>query len=127
MDFNNENNMNEQVVETPVVDATPVETVEVAHVEEVATEEKKKASGQEIGALVCGILSILSCACCGLGIVLGIVALVLALMSKKKNPEGKLSGMAIAGLVCGIVGAIAGIGYLAIYGVGFAAGFAEYY
>lgn len=125
MDFNNENNVNEQVEETPVVEVAPVETVEGEVVVEATETPAKKKSGLEIGALVCGIISILSCACCGLGLVLGIVALVLAIMSKKKNAEGKFSGMALAGLICGIVGILCGGTYLLLYGVGFAAGLSE--
>lgn len=53
-----------------------------------------------VASMVTGILSLITCFIPGVGIVLGIIAIATA----KKDAEGKLPGMAIAGLVCGIVG-----------------------
>ncbi len=66
--------------------------------------EQKKTDGIGIGALICGILSLVCCCCCNVGFVPGIVAIILAVMSKKNDPEEKMSGMAKAGLICGIIG-----------------------
>ncbi len=65
-------------------------------------------NGFAIGSLVCGILGILCCCCCGSGSLLGIVGIILAIVSRGKN-GGKMSGLAIAGLVCSIVSIFAGV------------------
>ena len=72
-------------------------------------------NGMAIGSLVCGIVGILLCCCCGMGAILGIVGIVLAICSRKPN-GGKMSGMAIAGLVCSIIAILFGAGSL-IYSV----------
>ena len=53
-----------------------------------------------VSSMVLGILSLVFCWVPGIGIVLGIIAIANA----KKDEEGMLPGMAVAGLVCGIVG-----------------------
>lgn len=78
------------------------------------TAEAKQNNGLAIASLVCGIISIVLCCCCGLGVLLGIAGIVLAILSKK-NSGGKLSGLAIAGLICGIVGVVFGVGWLIYY------------
>lgn len=62
-----------------------------------------------IVSLVTGILSVLIGCCCNqyIAIILGVVAIVFAALSRKKN--GKFSGLAIAGLICGIVGTVFGV------------------
>ncbi len=93
MDFNNqENNQNVEVQQQP---ANP-------------------NNGFAIGALVCGIASILCCCGCGIGVIVGIAGIVMAILSKKDN-GGKLSGMALAGLICSIVGIVFGVGALIYY------------
>lgn len=67
-----------------------------------------------IAALVCGILSI---TCTGfLGIILGPTALGLGLRSRRiiteSNGWKKGDGMAIAGIVLGVIGVVASIVYL---------------
>lgn len=68
-------------------------------------------NGFAIGALVCGIVGILLCCCCGIGIVVGIAGIIFAILSKKYN-GGKISGMALAGLICSAVAIVFGAGYL---------------
>lgn len=63
--------------------------------------------GYSIASLVCGILGILCCCCSWLGIACAIAGIVLGIISINKNCEGK--GMAIAGIVCGGVGAFIGL------------------
>lgn len=72
-------------------------------------------------ALVFGILSILTCCCYGVvAIILGIVGIVMAVMAKKDN-MGQFPGMAIAGLVCSIIGILLGIGYWILFFIGISA------
>ena len=65
--------------------------------------------GLGIGALVCGIISVVFC-WVGYGafitLILGIVAIVLAVKAGKMAPGGHRSGMATAGLVLGIIGVV---------------------
>lgn len=65
--------------------------------------------GFAIASLVLGIISILTCCCCLLGLLLGILGLIFALVSKK----GKTwDGMIIAGLICSIVGMVLSLGFM---------------
>ena len=70
---------------------------------------KKQTDVMAIISLVCGILAIIMLCCCYyLSFPLGIAGVVLAIISRSKN-EGKFSGLALAGLICGgvaFVGAI---------------------
>lgn len=136
MDSNNFNNTTSGVYEsasdtntysyaTPDMGASYAETAPVAN----------PNNGMAIGSLICGIVGLVSCCCCGIGAIVGIVGVVLAILSKKKN-GGKLSGLAIAGLVCSILSILSGVGYviyvLAIGGTeafmeGFNAGYNSYY
>ena len=62
--------------------------------------------GAGIASMICGILSIVFCWCYGIvGLVLGIVALAMYSKSKRMN-NGFITGMAKAGMVCGIIGSI---------------------
>lgn len=72
------------------------------------------ANGWAIASLICGILSLVICTCCcgGTGwlpLILGAVAIVLAIVSRKGQ---KMSSVAIGGLVCGIIGAVLAIALL---------------
>lgn len=65
--------------------------------------DEKKSNGYAIAALVLGIVSIVfSFFLQWLGLIIGIVGIVLAVVAKKKNP----SGMATAGLVLSIIGTV---------------------
>lgn len=66
--------------------------------------EEKKSNGFAIAALVLGIVSIVFSfiGLSWLGLIIGIVGIVLAVVAKKKNP----TGMATAGLVLSIIGTI---------------------
>lgn len=63
-------------------------------------------------SLILGIVSLLTCCCYGVpSIILGIASIVLAIMAKKDN-MGKMPGMAIGGMICGIIGILLGLAYL---------------
>ena len=77
------------------------------------------SNGLAIAALVCGILSILSTCCCALlSLPLALAACVMggiAMSKVKANPAvygGR--GMALGGLICGIVGILMSIAFLAL-------------
>lgn len=59
--------------------------------------------GYSIASLVCGILGLLCCCCGFFGLILSAAGVILGIISLNKNCEGK--GMAIAGIVCGGIGA----------------------
>ena len=64
----------------------------------------KKSMVLGILSMIFGIISFLFCCCYGSGIVFSIAAIVLAVISFKKE---KVNGFSIAGLILGIVGTIA--------------------
>lgn len=68
-------------------------------------DERKPSNGFAVASLILGILSILLSCCYGFGIFLSIPGIILAIVSRKSN-NGKLSGMAIGGLVCSILGTL---------------------
>lgn len=81
--------------------------------------ESGSANGKAIASLVCGIFSLLLCCCYGIpAIILGVIAIVMAVLSKKDN-MGQFPGIAIAGLVCGIIGIVFGIGYIVVWLIGY--------
>ena len=82
--------------------------LEAEPVSSTQQEPKKETNGMAVGALVCGILSILSC-CSGLvAFILSIAAIVLGVKGRKDS-DGSSNGMAVAGLTCGIIGLIIAI------------------
>lgn len=74
--------------------------------------EKKPSSGMAIASMIVGITSIPFCI---IGFILGPIAIVLAMLSKK-DTGNTLSGFAIAGLSCGCVGLVFGLFYLLVFG-----------
>ncbi len=84
-------------------------------------------SGRSIAAMVVGICSLpllipipLPGMIPGLGLVLGIVAIVLSAIELKAIAKGKVNprsrGFAVAGLACGIVGAVSGVLFIIFFG-----------
>lgn len=71
-------------------------------VEPQAEQPKPKADGLAIASLICGIAALICCCCTYLALAVGIAAVVLAVLSKKQ--QGKFSGMALGGMICGIIG-----------------------
>ena len=67
-----------------------------------------QGKGKAIAALVLGIVAlVLSCCCTYIGIICGVLAVIFGILEIKKNGEGK--GMAIAGTICGGIGALVGL------------------
>lgn len=65
--------------------------------------------GIAIASMVCGIISVVFCWFGYFAIValaLGIVAVILSVKAGKASPTGQRSGMAVAGLVLGIIGIV---------------------
>lgn len=81
--------------------------------------ETPPANGLAIASLVLGILSIPASCCYGAGIIFAIIGLILGCVSKK--PDSSFNGMAIAGIVCSIIGLLVGIGFWVIVGFSFTA------
>lgn len=74
-------------------------------------------------AMILGIASV-PLVCCHLGLPLGIAAIVTGWLGKQKADQGLASngGQALAGLVCGAIGAVLGLGWGGLALVGFASG-----
>jgi len=66
------------------------------------------STGFAIASLVLGILSIVTCACCGLGILLGILSIIFGCL-QPKDSFGNKPGMAIAGIIISCVGLLLNI------------------
>ena len=64
----------------------------------------------KIASMVTGILSLIFCFVPLLGVILGVVAVITA------RTEGKVEGMAVAGLTCGIIGLCIGVVTLGVMG-----------
>lgn len=68
---------------------------------------KPPTNGLAIASLILGIIAIPASCCYGAGIIFGIIAIVLGVVSKRQGES--MSGMAIAGIICSVIGIIAGI------------------
>lgn len=116
--MDNMENKDIETVEAEVVEAEVVESNDVeAPVVEEAAPAKKKANVLAILSLVIGILGIVfSCpiGCCYyVAPVFAIAAIILGAISPK-NEDGKRTGLAKAGLICGIVTAVLSIAVIII-------------
>jgi hypothetical protein len=83
---------------------------------------KKKTDVFGIISLIAGIASLTGSCCCVRGlsvmtVLLGIAAIVMAILSKSKSDNKKMSGMAVGGMIMGIAGIVLGIIMLAISAV----------
>ena len=84
----------------------------------VAESPKKQTDVMGIISMVCAILGILmSCCCPYVAPILGIAAIVLAIISRSKN-GGKFSVFAIIGLIVGILSIISMVLILVLAGFG---------
>lgn len=80
--------------------------------------QKDPGHGLAIASLVLGILSILSCCCVYLAVILGVVGIVLAIISKSKSLAGKMETMATVGMILSILGVVIAVGMI-IWSVAF--------
>lgn len=80
--------------------------------------QRQPSNGLAIASMVLGIISIVLGLCYGVGIIFGIVSIILGIMSKKAS-DGKLSGMALAGIICSVIGIIISIIMLIIVIISF--------
>ncbi|MBO5238830.1 MAG: hypothetical protein J6B50_08655 [Lachnospiraceae bacterium] len=78
-------------------------------------EENNKRPAMAVIALVLGILSILSSCAFGAGALFGIIAIILAIVAKKKM--NRKDGVCIGGLVTGIVGTVISLIMLLFVGI----------
>lgn len=76
----------------------------------------QRNNGMAIASLIVGILSIPACFGYGLGLVMGIVAIVLGVLARKKVKLGQAGqgGLALGGIITGIVGVVLGAIFLAM-------------
>jgi len=69
-----------------------------------------KTNGYAITSLVLGISSIVLICCCGVGILCGIPAIILGVIARKRILSSQRSekgyGMALAGIITGIIGSV---------------------
>lgn len=73
---------------------------------------KDPGHGLAIASLVLGIISILSCCCVYLSVLVGVVGVVLAIVSKSKSYSGTMETMAKVGMTLSIIGVVLSVGYI---------------
>lgn len=78
------------------------------------SEPAEFSTGFAIASLVMGILSILTCCCCGLGILMSILGIIFGCI-QSKDESGKKPGMATAGIVTSIIGILLSIVMIVIF------------
>lgn len=88
--------------------------------EEVPPAPVSRASrGFAIASLVLGIASLCTCCCCCCGLVFlpflcGVLAVVFAVLAKTRAADKKMPGMAIAGMILGIIAIVISIIFFAL-------------
>lgn len=103
MNYNPEDYNNNSQPEAPVNEAPVEDLSQFSYdVEAPVVEENKPNKVFGIISMILGILSVLMGCCYGSGFLFAVAAVILAIVDKKKN--GKFTGMALAGLICGCVG-----------------------
>ena len=68
---------------------------------------RRKTYGWSLASMISGIFSVICCCTGYAGIIFGVLAIVFAIISRKNL--GYFDGMAIAGLVLGIIGFVLGL------------------
>lgn len=82
---------------------------------------QRPSSGKAVGALVCGILAILFSETVIVGIVLGIVALVLAGQAvRAAGKDGKTTGAKVCGVIGIVLSVLSLVAYLILFAIGLA-------
>ncbi len=85
--------------------------------ETAPAQEPKKLIGLSIASMILGILSIVCCSAWYIAGLFALAGLVLGIISMVKKCSGK--GMAIAGIICSVIGLIIAVVMLLIVVVGF--------
>lgn len=80
------------------------ESTEEEYLYKSVIEGKKKSRVWSVVSLICSIISLLCCCFPVMGIVLGILAIIFAVVSR--SSIGYFDGLAIAGLIVGIFGLV---------------------
>lgn len=114
-DFNNINNS-----EIPNVPAEPVQPANDTQYNQnfnqqpyqqydpMGGQQPQGGKGMSVAAMVLGIVAIVGACCCTyVGIICGVIAVILGIISKKKQHEG--AQMALAGIICGAIGFVIGL------------------
>lgn len=70
---------------------------------------RSSGNGMATASLVLGISGLLLSCCCGVGGILGLVGLILAIVSRSGSPDGRMNGAAIAGLILSILTLLMGV------------------
>lgn len=73
----------------------------------VTNNGRRKTYGWSVAAMVSGIISVICCCTGYAGVIFGVAAIIFAIISRKNL--GYFDGMAVAGLVLGIIGFVLGI------------------
>ena len=81
--------------------------------------ESRAHKGFSVASLSLGIASICTCCCCCcwlffLPLICSVLAIVFAFVAKAKSPDKKLHGLAIAGLILGIIGLVLALCLIAV-------------
>lgn len=74
---------------------------------------EETSTGFAIASLVLGILSIVTCSCCGIGILLSILSIIFGCL-QPKDSFGNKPGMATAGIITSCVGILFNILFIAL-------------
>lgn len=111
-DFNNTNNQDFQNVPAePVNDAQNNQSFNQQPYQQydpMGGQQPQGGKGMSVAAMVLGIVAVVGACCCTyVGIICGIIAVVLGIISKKQQREG--ASMALAGIICGAVGFVIGV------------------
>ena len=77
------------------------ETIKVEPIKEEPVKEEPKKNGMAIASMVMGILSLVSCCCCGIGVIFGALGIIFALLSRGEEP---MDSAAKAGLIMSAAG-----------------------
>lgn len=77
------------------------ETIKVEPIKEEPIKEEPKKNGMAIASMVMGILSLVSCCCCGIGVIFGALGIIFALLSRGEEP---MDSAAKAGLIMSAAG-----------------------
>ena len=77
---------------------------------------QQKSAGLSIASMILGILSIPVCCVWFLSIVFGLLGIILGVIARGKVSRGEASGggMAITGIVCGVIGLLFGLGIFSL-------------